>query len=196
METFSQIFQSETKIDSGTRSVCYRKGDKVYKINGNYIQKDDALEAAKSLRDNYTQLVTWLGEYVTPTNIGVSKIKNGYSVVAEQPFINGISIKKALLLASKEHLKINEILDFLKKSLAMYEKIQQVPDIFGRPHIFGWHNVITTPNVLVEKNNQLLIPKLLDIGFARLSQNPFTGPIHNKLLAMNISRTIKEIDIP
>lgn len=194
MEVDPYLFREEDKIGRGTRSVCYREGDRIYKVMSGFFQEKDALGVAEELQKSRDILVHWLGDYVTPSKVEVSGKIGNFSIVTEQPFIDGVSMKKALEMADGDISKKDRVLDFLKQALAMYKNTNQVPDIFGRPHILGWYKVLTTPNVKVEIKDGILTPRLLDIGFARLSQNWLTGSIHNNLLANNIERAIEEIE--
>lgn len=76
----------------------------------------------------------------------------------------------------------------------MYQETNIIPDIFGRPHFTGWYkNIGKTPNVICIEQNGLLIPKLVDISFARLSKNILTKGFHNELLAKAISRELNSL---
>ena len=189
------VFSKENIINRGTQSVCYREGDNVYKVMSGFDQQNVAIEAAEALINSRDILSSWLGEYVTPSKIEALGGVNGYMVVTEQPFIDGMSLKKAIEVAQKDNLSIDRIIDLFEKSLEMYRGINQVPDIFGRPHFSGWYQVLTTPNVRVELIDGVLIPRLLDVGFARLSQNKITKSLHNSLLAKNIGVLLEKTRI-
>lgn len=192
METISNYFSKEQKLAEGTRFVCYRNGENVFKIISGFPQKSEASRILKCFSEDYNINLHQLGDYVTPTLFGISEDKKGFSVVLQQPYISGVSIKRAFELSSENCLDKGNLLDFLGKVVSMYENIGKIPDVFGRPHIFGWYNVVTTPNVRVETSNNILMPKLLDIGFTRISKSPLMGGLHDKLLANNIRKVIEE----
>ncbi|MFA6270530.1 MAG: hypothetical protein WC657_04995 [Candidatus Paceibacterota bacterium] len=186
------VFNKENIIDRGTRSICYRKGDKVLKVMSGFVNENAANEVVEEMTNSRNTLVHWLGEYVTPSQIEMSGKTGSFQVVIEQPFISGMSLKKAIELAERDNLNIDRIIDFLKRTQNMYKSTNQVPDIFGRPHVLGWYQGFSTPNVRVELNGGILFPKLLDIGFARLSLNKITKSIHNSLLAKSIDVAIEK----
>lgn len=194
METDLHHFSKELELARGTRFVCYRDGDEVYKLISGFLSRSDATKIAQNISKDYETILHQLGDYVVPTLFETLEDKKSFSIVLRQPYISGVSIKRAFELSSESSLDKSRLLDFLGKTVSMYQDTGQIPDVFGRPHVFGWYNVLTTPNVRVETTNDILMPKLLDIGFTRLSQNSTTGCLHNRLLANNIRKVIEEND--
>lgn len=191
METISHCFSEEQKLAKGTRFICYRNGEDVFKIIPGFLLKNEASKIVQYISKDYETILHQLGDYIVPTTFGILENEEGFSVVLRQPYVSGVSIKRAFELSSENRLDKSRLLNFLEKAVSMYQNTGQVPDVFGRPHVFGWYNVITTPNVKVKTINNVLMPKLLDIGFTRISQNPLTGGLHNRLLVNNIRKVIE-----
>lgn len=183
----------ENEFGRGTRSVCYKKEDRIYKVISGFKNKDEADITAHIFQGEYETIVGYIDKFIVPTIFTTSHIGKTSSVILEQPFISGVSLSKALEMAKKENRKKDEILDFLYKTKKMYEETKQIPDIFGRPHVIGWYRVLHTPNVIVETDNNLLTPRLIDISYTRISKLPLIGSMHNKLLAQSIDNTIRNI---
>lgn len=192
METISHYFSREQELAKGTRLVCYRNGEEVSKIISGFLLKSEATRIVQNISEDYETILHQLGDYVVPTLFGILENEKGFSVVLRQSYISGVSIKRAFELSSESRLDKNRLLDFLGRAVSMYQNTGQIPDVFGRPHIFGWYDVLTTPNVRIETTNNALMPKLLDVGFTRISQNLLAGGLHNRLLANNIRKVIEE----
>lgn len=181
----------ENECGRGTRSVCYKKEDRIYKVISGFKNKDEADISARIFQGEYETIAGYMDKYIVPTIFTTSHIGKTSSVILEQPFIRGISLSKALELADKENRKKDEILNFLYNAKNMYEETKQIPDIFGRPHIVGWYRILHSPNVIVETENKTLTPRLIDITYTRISKLPLIGSMHNKLLAQSIDNTIR-----
>ena len=192
MEKISYYPSNEQILDRGTRSVCYREGGDVFKVISGFRSKEKASKVLQDVSNDYETLRREFGDYVVPTIFEMSKNEKEFSIVLKQPYIFGVSIKRAFELSVEHSLNKSNLLDFLGRVVTMHQNTGQIPDVFGRPHIFGWYNTLTTPNVRVEITDNLLTPRLLDVGFARISKNLLTGSLHNRLLANNIRKTIEE----
>ena len=186
-------FNEADKIDSGTRTVCYRVENHVYKITDRLLTINRANRMLTEVTKDNDLVTKWIGDYVVPTNFEISKNRRGYFVVIKQPFVEGVSMREVLTEPKYKNSDNTKIADFLQRSLLFYRNTGQIPDLFGRPHPTGWYDLTTTPNVKVELLDNVLTPWLVDTGLTRLSKNRFTGPIHNKMLAQNVEKIILKL---
>lgn len=175
------------EISRGLTFTCYRNGEEIIKYTRKTFSGEDAAQLfLQNCIDEYTQLRTYLGVYVTPTTFGITEQKKGYAAYLRQPYIDGVSLKTAFELQFQHMLEADMVIDFLHKVSMMYTCTGKIPDIFGRPHLIGWYTVLTTPNVRVEVRNRRLMPQLVDVGFTRMSKQSVAGSVHNKFLIQSV----------
>lgn len=109
----------------GTRSICYKKEDRIYKVISGFKNKDEADIAVHIFEDEYKTIAGYMEKYIVPTVFTTSHIGKHSSVILEQPFITGVSLSKAIELAEKENRKKDEILDFLNKAKICMKKLNK-----------------------------------------------------------------------
>lgn len=181
---------NETVFSRGSCSECYMINGKIVKVMinpGSDYGTSGAKDCLFRAREEYSQIFEHLSPYVIETEFESVELEGSTYLIAKQDFVKGETFRD---IQWKPGDLNNLVIDFLQKSLLLYEKTGNMVDIFGRPHIVGWYNPLSTPNVVVSNDNGELIPNLVDVNYSRLSRNPFSRSIHNELLAKGIKRSI------
>lgn len=185
MEIKSIIPSDAFIIGTGTRSICYRSKDTVYKE-----MPISSAEQYKIIVYEYELLKQYLGEYVHETEFVLVEDGNEIaSVVAKQNFIEGKQINDFIL--TMDDKGEDDVRHFFMSCLDMYNNTGLVPDVFGRPHGIGWYNPLTTPNVLISTDQRSKV-KLLDVGLSRISRMKVAGVLHNFLLSWGIKNYLSK----
>lgn len=183
-------FLEVERFARGTSAECFLHQNNVFKIMDSGLSDSEVERQLQNRRREYSLLKhSELGPFVVDTDFDYEKSSKGYFLVARQPFINGMSMKNAIDHLRHLNMDPSNMILFLETTLRFYEEHKIMPDIFGRPHVTNWYLPETTPNVIVEERENFY-PKLVDVGFARLSKFPFTAEFHNSKLAAGVRSLI------
>lgn len=144
------------------------------------------------LQYEYTLLKRYMSPYIADTQFVIgSDIAGNPTFIVVQDFIDGISLKEAVMNARQTGLDFSRIEDFFLKSLEMYKDVGELPDYFGKN--LTLYNPFASTNVKVTQQQESLHPILVDTDFSWKSQNKIVGPVHKKLMSVGIQRALSSL---
>jgi hypothetical protein len=194
-------------LGSGRRSIALRVSDCVVKeILGTHEQKKNVGALLGQLRDEYTHLKKYLDfdieqtgrkPYVLDTDfvLGNTDIDRQPKIYIVQPRIEGISFEQAIIDGLQEGNDLKFVKDFLRKSIHMWKETGFVPDLFGkRNDIRNWYNPMKTRNILVQKEEGIYHPTLIDTNFTVRAHKLDAQFIHNPMLTLNMNRLLRHME--
>jgi hypothetical protein len=151
--------------------VVWREGDWIFK---------KVKKGRESITEEYEFFRRELGkDFVAETDFIVSRGE----LTLKQRFVEGSRVVDYVKTRG-----LDGLMEMLGKVDFVYRKKQVMADIFGRPHVLGWYDPITAPNVIVSDNG----PVLVDVGVARLSKLPGIGEWHNQKLDISVRKLLFE----
>lgn len=180
------------RIGAGKRTEAFLVENRAVKLVRDVKSEVHARELAILLAGQYRLFQEYLENYVLPTSFVIGDDEQSNIVLAIiQPYVQGVSLKEAIIQAREEGRDIPYIRDFFHRALKMERETGYIPDMFGK--LFDTYNPLQTRNVIVTKQEEEYIPLLIDTNFSRQSERVYGPYFHNKLLARSINNLLQTL---